>query len=200
MLTILALFNGLLWGFLRRWFGGALENYSFWRSRGVQTVAMMMVLLPWFIKPGCGWVCYCFALGITCWLQFVEISAGHGMVFDVSRGGNPEDEKSQNRYKGMWGYKLICKLIPEAYHFGFLFDFSLLTIRYTLPMLPLAVLSWGYVLIGLSVAPIYAFCWALFEHESWIIKKIPSFMRWPTQLAEFLWGFVFGFGIALINS
>lgn len=197
---MIAIINGICWALLRRWFGGWLEPYPVLRSRGVQTAVMICAMLPWFIKPGCNLSCLFIAIALVCWLQFVEISSGHGMVFDVSRGGEPQDDKSRQRYQGMWGYTYMLKIVPEQYHFGFLFDFSLLLIRYTLPMLPLAFFSWGYVLIGLSVAPIYAFCWTLFERDAWIIQKLPSFMRWPTQLAEFMWGFVFGFGLAIING
>ena len=45
---------GLWWGFLRRWYGGCLEQYPLLRNRGVQTTAMMlsMFLLFCILRAG----------------------------------------------------------------------------------------------------------------------------------------------------
>lgn len=197
MLTII---NGLWWAFLRRWFGGMLENYPILKNRGIQTIVMMLSMLPFFVDSNSNLICWVAALFIVSWLQFVEISSGHGPVFDVSRGGNTPSEESVARYHKMWGFKILCRIFPESARYGFLFDFILLTIRYTLPMLPLAFISCGYVLMGLAVAPVYAFCWTLFERDSLLTCGLPESLNGPTKLAEAIWGFIFGFGLAVING
>ena len=197
MLTII---NGLWWAPLRRWFGGMLENYPILKNRGIQTTVMMLSMLPFFVDGNSNFMCWVAGLSIISWLQFVEISSGHGPIFDVSRGGNTPSEESVARYHKMWGFKILCRIFPESARYGFLFDFILLTIRYTLPMLPLAFISWGYVLIGLAVAPVYAFCWTLFERDSLLVCDLPESLNGPTKLAEAIWGFIFGFGLAVING
>nr|DAM08009.1 MAG TPA: hypothetical protein [Caudoviricetes sp.] len=197
MLTII---NGLWWALLRRWFGGMLENYPILKNRGIQTTVMMLSMLPFFVDGNSNFMCWVAGLSIISWLQFVEISSGHGPIFDVSRGGNTPSEESVARYHKMWGFKILCRIFPESARYGFLFDFILLTIRYTLPMLPLAFISWGYVLIGLAVAPVYAFCWTLFERDSLLVCDLPESLNGPTKLAEAIWGFIFGFGLAVING
>lgn len=185
MLTII---NGLWWALLRRWFGGMLENYPILKNRGIQTTVMMLSMLPFFVDGNSNFMCWVAGLSIISWLQFVEISSGHGPIFDVSRGGNTPSEESVARYHKMWGFKILCRIFPESARYGFLFDFILLTIRYTLPMLPLAFISWGYVLIGLAVAPVYAFCWTLFERDSLLVCDLPESLNGPTKLAEAIWG------------
>lgn len=197
MLTII---NGLWWALLRRWFGGMLENYPILKNRGIQTTVMMLSMLPFFVDGNSNFMCWVAGLSIISWLQFVEISSGHGPIFDVSRGGNTPSEESVARYHKMWGFKILCRIFPESARYGFLFDFILLTIRYTLPMLPLAFISWGYVLIGLAVAPVYAFCWTLFERDSLLVCDLPESLNGPTKLAEAIWGFIFGCGLAVING
>ena len=180
MLTII---NGLWWALLRRWFGGMLENYPILKNRGIQTTVMMLSMLPFFVDGNSNFMCWVAGLSIISWLQFVEISSGHGPIFDVSRGGNTPSEESVARYHKMWGFKILCRIFPESARYGFLFDFILLTIRYTLPMLPLAFISWGYVLIGLAVAPVYAFCWTLFERDSLLVCDLPESLNGPTTVS-----------------
>lgn len=179
--TPFSIFYNVYWGFLRRWFGGALEDFPILKSRGVQTIVMICSILPLYM-------CYGFATAVltALWLQFIFWSIGHGPAFDRGHGGLPDDD-TLRRYKEMWGYKLACKLFPENMWYGFWFDGFLMSIRYTLPMAALSIyyLSFGYVLIGLSISPIYGFCW-------WLKDKGYINIT-PTKLAEVLSGFVFGY-------
>lgn len=77
MLTII---NGLWWALLRRWFGGMLENYPILKNRGIQTTVMMLSMLPFFVDGNSNFMCWVAGLSIISWLQFVEISSGHGPI------------------------------------------------------------------------------------------------------------------------
>jgi hypothetical protein len=53
-------------------------------------------------------------------------------------------------------------------------------------MLPMMLLDWRYILVGMAIAPIYAFCWSLYERESWLFKT--KFCGNATNLAEIVSG------------
>ena len=202
MILLISLLNGILWATLRRIYGGAIEK-GILGNRGVQTVIMIVCMFPFLIFPFplelvSFIVPLLIALFISCYYQFEFWSRAHGPCFDIANDKNPSPEVIE-RYKKMKGYNLLCKKIPEDRWYGFLFDYRLMNIRYTWPMLPSMFISPVYVLIGLSVAPIYAFCWALGREEPWLFEKFPSFCKQPTQLAEIITGFIFGFGIAYTN-
>lgn len=179
--TPFSIFYNILWGFLRRWFGGLFDEVPLLKSRGIQTVVMILSMLPLFM-------CYGFATALvtSLWLQFMFWSKGHGPVFDRGNGGKSSSD-TLRRYKEMWGYNLACKLFPEKMWYGYWFDGFLMSIRYTLPMaLPaLYFLEPGYILIGLSISPIYGLCWTL-KNKGYINVS-------ATQVAEVFSGFVFGY-------
>lgn len=169
---------------LRRAFGGYYENTPILRNRGVQTTLMLLTFASiywqhyeWYIT-----------LVVCCWLQFQFWSRQHGVCFDIGRGEQPDIER-YNKYWWHYPVDFIFKLLKaEDKKYGFLYDFSYMTFRYTCPMIPMMLLDWRYILIGLSISPIYAFCWTLYERESWLFKS--KFCGNATNLAEIISGAV----------
>lgn len=179
---------------LRRAFGGYYENTPILRNRGVQTALMLLTFASiywqhyeWYIT-----------LAVCCWLQFQFWSRQHGVCFDIGRGEQPDIER-YNKYWWHYPVDYIFKLFKaEDKKYGFLYDFIYMTFRYTCPMIPMMLLDWRYILIGLSISPIYAFCWALFERESWLFKT--KFCGNATNLAEIISGAVVYGGCYLLGA
>ena len=48
----------------------------------------------------------------------------------------------------------------------------------------LYMIDWHYILLGMAISPIYAFCWTLYEREPWIFKSRIPFVSSATNLAE----------------
>lgn len=95
------------------------------------------------------------AAWIALWIQ-IEWALGHGVAYDLGKGGKP-DKKALERYKKMVGYKLVCKLFPEDKWYSFWFDFVLLYIRYTYPLLPICVyFNTLFLLLGVVITSEYA--------------------------------------------
>lgn len=193
----MTIFYFILGAFLRRWYGGCLEDYKILRNRGVQTVCMMAVFMSIYIHDISSWKSWIGALIVTCWLQFEFWSRGHGACFDEGRG--IPDDKTIGRYNERWYhypvdwlFHRVFKLPEEKY--GFLYDFLYMGLRYTCPMLVMAYfLDWHYAIIGALVSPIYAFCWTLSEREKWIFDGRVPFVHGATSLAErIVGGIVYG--------
>lgn len=114
-------------------------------------------------------------------LQFLYWAKGHGMCFDYGHG-----EVDLNRYERMLSWRLIRKYIPEKYWYEYSADFILMTTRYTLPAVLMSVilLKPHLCLLGVIVAGVYAFFWALYDVG--LTKK-------PTEISEWIAGFITGF-------
>jgi hypothetical protein len=97
---------------------------------------------------------------IAVWIQ-IFWALGHGYAYDVSKSGQP-DEKMLERYKKAIGYKFLCKIFSKEEHHGMCFDFILLAIRYTYPLLPICLFfNPVFMCLGLIIASlylIYRFC------------------------------------------
>lgn len=104
---------------------------------------------------------------IAVWVQ-IYWALGHGACYDLGTSGKP-DEKMIERYQKMVGYKLVCKIFPENRWYGFGFDFVLLTIRYTYPLIPICFWFNPCLLtLGLIVSALYAiyrYCAFVREHR-----------------------------------
>ena len=48
--------------------------------------------------------------------------------------------------------------------------------------------DWKYILVGLSISPVYAFCWTLNDRENWLFNNNPEWINSPTKLAEIICG------------
>lgn len=94
-------------------------------------------------------------LWIALWIQ-IEWALGHGPCYDCGKGGKP-DAKMLKRYEKMVGYKLLCKIFPEDQWYTFGFDFILLSIRYTYPLLPICLwFNPVFLTLGMVISALYA--------------------------------------------
>lgn len=189
--------------FARLWFGSDLES-KIWSNRGLQTAYMILLFLSIYIVFPLEWFNVVLALIQTLWLQFQFWSRGHGAPADIGRDKKPSADTIR-RYNERW-YHIPCDWLfdkvfkhPEA-KYGFIYDFIYMGMRYTCPMLVLALFrygfsklglceaEWRYILIGLSVAPIYSFCQTLQEYEPWVFDENKWYWRRGWSLAEILSG------------
>lgn len=183
----------ILGGFARLWFGSDLVS-KIWSNRGLQTAFMLALFIACFYEENLTWFGWAVVVAATCWLQFQFFSRGHGCCFDLGRGGQP-DAATLIRYNERWYHYPVDWLFEKVFKcptnkYGFLYDFFYLTLRYTCPMLPMMILDWRYILVGLSIAPIYAFSISLQEREPWIFDESKWYWRRGWSLAEIATGAV----------
>lgn len=140
-------------GFWRDSFGKSGWDLPVYKYRIFQhVVAFFATFMLCFISKALDWY---WALWIATWIQ-IEWAIGHGPCFDVGTSGKP-DKKLINRYEKMVGYKLLCKIFPENEWYDFGFDFILLAIRYTYPLIPICVFfNPVFLTLGLGIAGLYA--------------------------------------------
>lgn len=175
----------LLGALARVWYG-ADHLPSFWQNRGVQTAFMLGLFLSIYVDLPFNWVNFILAVVVTCWLQFQFWSRGHGICIDVG-DSTVVSENDIKRYEDRWYHKVCDKLLPD-HKYGYLYDFFYLTLRYTMPMLPMMIFDWRYILVGLSIAPIYVFSNELAEREPWVFANQKWWWRRGWSLAEILAG------------
>ena len=193
----------ILGAFARRWFGGMFpdDKYKILGNRGLQTVFMCLLFLSIFVHDYTSLGEWIVGIVLTAWLQFQFWSRGHGVCFDIGRSGQPSAD-ALIRYNERW-YHIPCDWLFEKVFkqsdkkYGFLYDFLYMGLRYTCPMVPLAFIDSGFLLIGLAVSPIYAFCWTLYEREIWIRPK-QNWLNAPTKWAELVVGGIVYAGAYLI--
>ena len=179
------LYYFLMGAFSRRWYGGALEKIPVLNNRALQTGFMIGLFLNIYVADWHNWF---WPLVISLWLQFEFWSLGHGCCFDLGNGGKP-DEATIARYEQRWYHK-PCDWLAKKRFFGYYstrYDFMYMTLRYTCPMIPLIFLDWRYFLVGNAAAPIYLFCWDLYNSNLWP-EKLPSWANSPTKWAEMIYG------------
>ena len=193
------LLYGLWGGFLRRWYGGLFDNKKILGNRGLQTIFMLLTFITIYtpyedllnVKK------WTLALLVSCWLQFQYWSRGHGCCFDIAHFPPEEYEK---RYKERWYYIVCDKLIPIENRYSMLYDFLYMTLRYTCPMIPMMLIDWKYILIGLSIAPIYTVFWYIWDRDKWFFEKCPKWCNSPTNFGEVIGGFITFGGCACIGG
>lgn len=104
---------------------------------------------------------------VALWIQ-IEWAIGHGPCYDLGKGGKP-DKKMIQRYEKMLGCKLLYKVFPESQWYGPEFDFCLLAIRYTYPLIPICWLfNPVFMTLGLVITSLYAlyrYCPVLQKHR-----------------------------------
>ena len=199
------LFYILNGGLARVWFG-ADDLPAFWQNRGVQTFYMLFLFMSIYFPRPFSWVGLVIAVILTCWLQFQYWSRGHGVAIDTGDDKNPS-ASTIKRYNERW-YALVCDWLFEKVFkqpdrkYGYLYDFIYLTLRYTCPMIVvsiflqvlswfgLAELNWWYIVLGLTIAPVYVFSNELQEHEPWVFEANKWYWRRGWSLAEILSGAV----------
>jgi hypothetical protein len=193
-MLIVYLFLGAL---ARVWYG-ADDLPKLLQNRGVQTAFMLGLFLSIYIDLPFDWINALVAAVITCWLQFQFWSRGHGICIDVG-DSTVVSENDIKRYNDRWYHKVCDKLLPN-HKYGYLYDYLYLNLRYACPMLPMMIFDWRYILIGLSVAPIYVFSNELAEREPWVFASQKWWWRRGWSLAELLAGAVVYGGCYLIGG
>lgn len=190
----------ILGAFARRWYGGLFTdlNIKFLTSRGIQSVFMIGLFMSIYVTNPQSWQNWVIAAVVSSWLQFQFWSRGHGCCFDIGRGTSPD----VSRYNERW-YHVPCdwifkKLGVSDYRYGFFYDFLYMSLRYTCPMIPMMIFDWRYILIGLSVTPVYAFCWTLYEKEPWA-RFNQKWLDNPTKWAEIIVGGIVFSGCYLLR-
>lgn len=181
--------NGLLWAFLRRWYGGLIDDdkHPVLGGRGLQTVVMVSAIFAAFYGRTIWWV----AMLLAVWIQFQFWSRAIGCILDCGRS-LVQDKKSYNRWYRVpldWVYD---KLGKQKYC-GF-YDWWYTWLRYGLPMIVPAVVlrDWGFIVIGIASAPTYFCMWRVFEVFPDLCRKMPRWCGEPKNLAEIVYGFIFG--------
>ena len=146
------LLYSVLMGLWRDCFGKDGYNIPVLKLRIVQHIIafLMTTGICWwnsFVWYWCLW--------IALWVQ-VEWALGHGPCYDLGTSGKP-DAKTKKRYEEMVGCKLLYKIFPQKKWYTFWFDFCLLTIRYTYPLIPICFLfSPVFMLLGVVITCEYA--------------------------------------------
>lgn len=208
------LLNGIWWGFLRRWYGGLFpdETYKILGSRGLQTFVMMLSIFPvafFQIKFGYELELYYLvicSLAVTCWIQFMFWSRGHGAILDEGRNKNPDISRYDRWFKipldFIWDKLLELKNSNKFFgwilqnwsgnKYGYSYDMCWTGCRYTLPMLPVAIfLGFKFLLIGMLVPLVYEFCIRIYERNTTFFNKF-HWLNAGHKIAEIFTGFIFG--------
>lgn len=180
---------GLLGAFGRLWFGSDLTS-KVWGNRGLQTAFMLLLFFIAFTKDFTSWISIVIGLALACWMQFQEISRGHGIAIDTG-DSTTVTEEDVKRYNKRWYHKICDKLLPN-HKYCFLYDNLWLWLRYTAPLTVVAVTyrTPEYFALGCTVPFIYTFCNELQEREPWLFDESKWYWRRGWSLAEMLIGFV----------
>ena len=154
--------------FMSAWrdsFGKNGWDLPIYHNRFVQhLLAFLMTFCLCFFSKSLSWY---WCLWVALWIQ-IEWALGHGVVYDLGKSGKP-DKKALERYKKMVGYKLLCKIFPENEWYTTGFDFCLLAIRYTYPLIPICFLfNPVFITLGLVIAGLYSIYRACQFKKRWL--------------------------------
>ena len=158
-------------GFWRDSFGKNGYHWKIYEHRIVEhIVAFLFTFIFCSVDKGFNWYISCW---IAIWVQ-IFWALGHGPCYDCGTAGKPDKEMIK-RYEKMVGYKLVCKIFPEDQWYTFGFDFILLAIRYTYPILPICFLfNPALLTIGLVISALYGmyrYCDFMKNHK-WLDVEI----------------------------
>ena len=211
-LFLLCLFSVVFNSFFRRWFGGGFKNTWLGNLRGVQCIVYIIVtsLMAYFLEPlAIWWHNLIFALVFSGYSYVQFWARAIGPALDSGREKYPSEDTIR-RYNKSWCH-YPCDWICGEHKYGFLYDFLFFIFRYATPTVTLCIfgyipylfgiehqlLSWHLVFIGLLVSPLYAVSWTLYEHDTWLFEKYKT-LEYPTNLAEYLSGAVWGFWVLCV--
>lgn len=191
-MTLLNVICWFVYGAIGRVWFGADDLPKILQNRGVQTAFMLCGLFAIYCPYPFSRLGMILAVAVSCWIQFQYFSRGHGVVIDV---GDDKDVTTDEveRYNDRWYAKACNWLFDKVFKkpdkkYGFLYDFIYLTLRYTCPMLLMAILEWHYILVGISIPFIYTASNKLQQEESWIFSVDRWWWRRGWSLAEILTG------------
>lgn len=173
---------GIFEGIWRRWFGGWLNNIIILKNRFIQHIVGFSA-------------CFCLfyfkensllkSVIIALILQALYWARSHGCCFDFGHDVFPDVK----RYDQLWYWKYVRLIIPESEWYTFTGDYILMTVRYTIPSILLALATWSFPILfaGIVLSSIYALMWKFYD---WNYTDI------PTEYAEFMGGFTTGILLA----
>lgn len=174
----------------RRWYGGWCvlgTDKSWYNSRTFQTICNVLLMLAFGVYVlQLQWL---ESVIITAVIQFLYYAKGHGAMFDLGHSGKPDAELIE-RYKKQWGYEVLLEFFPEKLWHTYWFDFSLLLIRYTLPLMLLLWYNWYVPLFGLIAVAGYTAGWYLQDRGCKFLNN--SFCSTATNFGEILVGLSVG--------
>lgn len=179
---MLSLLFGLFESAFRRCFGSSGWGLPVLKVRFVQHIIGFLGASIALWLCGYHWIQIIACAGV---LQGLYWAKAHGMCFDYGKG-----EVDLNRYEKMLSWRLIRKYIPEQYWYEYASDFILMSTRYTLPSILMAVvlLKPQIAFLGLVVSGVYAFFWALYD---------VGLTKRPTEWSEWIVGFITGVFLVL---
>lgn len=181
---MLNLLYAIFMGAWRDSFGKDGWGLPIYHNRMVQHIVAFLgtSALCYFVKD----ITWYWTLWIALWIQ-IFWAIRHGCAYDVGKGGNPNEDMLK-RYKSMVGYKFLYKIFPEEDRYGMCFDFLLLTIRYTYPLLPICLLfNPIFLTLGLIIASLYL-----------IYRYCPILQKYRFCDVEIWSGFITGLYVALL--
>lgn len=162
-------------GAWRRWFGGGLPKLPDNRllEHVIGFIGFVSVMLLEHVNIWIALICGAIFQGLF-WAR------GHGAFFDFGHG-----EVDESRYEEVWYWKYVKEYIPEDMLYTYPCDYLLMTIRYTLPAIPLAILLLNPLMLmaGIVTAGVYALCWTFYDLK---LTKV------PTEIAEVVTGVIIG--------
>jgi hypothetical protein len=130
------------------------------------------------------------ALILAIWIQFQFWSRAVGEILDCGRS-TTQNADSYDRWFRIpldWVYDKLGKEKYTGYY-----DWWYMWLRYTLPMIVPAIClgDLSFILIGLMSSPIYYGSWCLFDRfpKMW---NLPEWVGQPKNVAEIVYGFIFG--------
>ena len=217
-MIILNFCYGLIWGFLRRMYGGLFpdDQYKILGNRLFQTLIMIIILLPnmYFYTEAIynnysTAIKFLITLCVTLWIQFQFWSRGHGATFgDMGRDKNPDVSRYNRWFKipldFIWNKVLYLKNNNKIFNwllqnwsgtmYGYTYDLIYHCLRYTLCMIVPAIVyqNWIFILIGLYAAPVYELTLRFYEKNNFKWMQLP-YLNSPNKLSEIEYGFIFGF-------
>lgn len=193
---MLPILNGILWAFLRRWYGGfnpfpaQTRAFRIFDSRGLQSLVMMICFFAAVHDRAPFWL----NLVNMLWVQFQFWSRSVGEILDCGRSSF-QTAANYDRWFRIPLDHVFDRLGRTKYQGSY--DWWYMWLRYTLPMIVPAVSyqSWVFIGIGLMSSPVYFFFYRLFEMFPVLCRKLPPVVGQPKNMSELVYGCVFGAGV-----
>ena len=183
---LLAILYGVWESFWRRCFGSDGWHKPIIKNRTIQHFLNIVVfIIPLCVlRLGPTYLALGYAVYLSVIVQGLLWALHHGEWFGLG-----DDSKEDKRYFTKPLNKWVLTPIFDLFgweKYGFAYDYSGMTLRYTLPCLCLVpIYDWAIVLVGLAVTPIYAFSALFYERQN---KNYGN-----TALAEWIVGALIGF-------
>ena len=203
------LLNGILWAFLRRWYGGLEFKIQLLNKRFVKTIVMVTAMTAVLVYDWSSPKLIAISLLYALWIQFQFWSRAVGAILDCGRN-HTQTKRNYNRWYVRplnWFYRAERK--DKRYKKSYDFWFS--EMRYGFPMIavwgvnallirfgimPEEPSYAGLIVIGLLSGSVYFGSYKLFDHHN-EMYCLPAWIGQSKNLSEIVFGFIFGAGLWL---